>query len=230
MQIAPPAPGCCLIRCVLRLAIAAVMLAGAPAAFAEVVVDEEQRSYILDGVSYAELAAQLETHRAMPSDGEPASSHGLTEVGIEARYELHPRVDGRCALANVQVRVELVQTLPVWKPAQAPSDRNFRLRVGQMLLGLHLHEAGHRRHALMAAGSIDRKLAALTAAESCRRARRAAERVVAREMLRLQIDELRYDQYTGRGRKQGAVLQMERDLPRPLPSQRRRHAHAERRP
>ena len=53
MQIAHPTPGLCLIRPALRLAIAAVLLVGASAAFAEVVVDEERRSYILDGASSA---------------------------------------------------------------------------------------------------------------------------------------------------------------------------------
>lgn len=190
-----------------------MLLVVAFVAKAEVIVDEQQRSYVMDGSGYPELAKQLETHRAPQADGDSARSHGLTEVGIETRYELHPRADGRCGLAHIQVRIHLIQTLPEWKPARPPSDETLAARVGQMLLGLRLHETGHRRHALMAAASIDRKLAALSVAESCARARRAADRVVARELLKLQIDEQRYDQATDSGRKQGAVLQMQRDLP-----------------
>ena len=120
---------------------------------------------------------------------------------------------------------EIARQLPTTRPtltagndlpaalAEPDRDETLAARVGQMLLGLRLHETGHRRHALMAAASIDRKLAALSVAESCARARRAADRVVARELLKLQIDEQRYDQATDSGRKQGAVLQMQRDLP-----------------
>ncbi|MCI1711875.1 MAG: DUF922 domain-containing Zn-dependent protease [Chiayiivirga sp.] len=227
MQIAHPAPGLCLIRPALRLAIAAVLLVGASAAFAEVVVDEERRSYILDGASSAELAVQLETHRAMPSDGEPASSHGLTEVGIEARYELEPRVDGRCVLQRIRVHVHIVQTLPEWKPTH-PTSPELGDEVKRMLRGLAVHEAGHRRHGIEAAGAVERRLLALPPAEDCRRARRAAARVLAREVIRLQVRAYNYDLATGNGRTQGAVLQEHRVAPRPSGSRvRRRYAPEE---
>ena len=95
-------------------------------------------------------------------------------------------------------------------------------------VNLAVHEAGHRRHGIEAAGAVERRLLALPPAEDCRRARRAAARVLAREVIRLQVRAYNYDLATGNGRTQGAVLQEHRVAPRPSGSRvRRRYAPEE---
>lgn len=197
----------------------ALALGLARSAAAEVIVDETRRHYVLDASDLPQLAAQLATRRAPAAHGAGARSHGLTEAGLETRYELDPRADGRCALRRIEVRVHLSQTLPEWRPAQAPAE-GMAAPVARMLEGLAAHEAGHRRHVLAAAAAIDRRLAALGPAESCERARRAAERAISRELIRLQVNENNYDRATDRGRRQGAVLELDAPLPRP-PRERR---------
>ncbi len=203
-----------------RLALAGGLLA-LTAVFglrAEVVVQEQRRHYLLDASTLPLLAVQLQASGSDAASGR--RSHGLTEAGIETRYELNPRVDGRCALRQIRVKVQLIQTLPDWKPAQPPPE-GMAARVSRMLDGLASHEIGHRRHVLDTASSIDRKLSALSVAESCERARRAAERVVSRELIRLRVGERNYDLATDRGRRQGAVLELESPSPRPRPGRQR---------
>lgn len=204
---------------ILARPLAALCLSLSVPAAAEVVVTESRRHYVLDASTQQGLVEQLATRRAIAVHSDVSRSHGLTEARMETRYELAPRADGRCALRRIVVAVHLTQTLPEWTPAQPPAP-GLTERVARMLEGLASHESGHRRHVLATAASIDRKLAALGVAESCERASRAAERVVSRELIRLQANERAYDLATGRGRKQGAVLERE------PPAQRRRSRFA----
>lgn len=197
-------------------ALGLALTAGSGSAGAEVRVIDEERSYILDASTLKEMAGQLARYYAQSSREEVARSHGLTEARIETRYELDLGAAGACALRDLQVQVHFVRTLPEWKPATPPEPETIEI-VQSMLRGLAQHEEGHRRHVLDSAAAIDAKLSALPDAADCAEARRSAERIISRALIRLQMHEINYDLATDKGRKQGAFLQYERTSPeRPL--------------
>ena len=194
------------------LALGLALIGGFDSARAEVRVIEEERRYVLDASTLEEMADQLARYRAQSSRDDAARSHGLIEAGIETRYELDPGEAGDCGLRDLRVQVRLVRTLPEWKPASPAKPETIEF-VDSMLRGLAEHEDGHRRHVLASASAIDAKLSALPKAPNCTQAQRAAERVVSRALIRLQIHEMNYDLATDKGRKQGALLRFERTSP-----------------
>lgn len=197
-------------------ALGLALIDGVGSARAEVRVIEEERSYILDASTLDEMADQLARYRAQSSRDDATRSHGLTEAGIQTHYKLDPSETGDCALRDLRVEVHLTRTLPRWKPASPPKPEMIEIVTG-MLRGLAAHEEGHRRHVLASAATIDAKLAALSLASDCIQAQRAAERIVSRALIRLQVHEMNYDLATDKGRKQGAFLRFERTSPeRPL--------------
>lgn len=196
--------------------LAMALMTGCGPACAEVRVIEEERSYVLDASTLDQMADQLARYRAHSSRDAVARSHGLTEAGIETRYELDTDDAGVCALRDIRVQVHFVRTMPTWKPSSPPEPETIDI-VQSMLNGLAKHEEGHRRHVLASATEIEAKLSALPQAPDCRESKRMAERIVSRALIRLNMHEINYDLATDKGRKQGALLQYERTSPeRPL--------------
>lgn len=174
---------------------------------AEVRIAEREVRYVLDAYTLHGLQRQLE-HELQAAPGAPArSAHGLTRSEIELAYATEPRLPRGCRVDALQVRLNLSMTLPEWRPRIAPSTRVER-QVMRMMAGLAVHEAGHRRHALLAAATIERRLSEQAPAPDCAVARRAIERTFRRESMRLQLRDQHYDIATGHGRTQGAQLEV----------------------
>lgn len=185
------------------------LLAGlVSAAKAEVVINERQERYQFDASTRVSLSQQLAAHQQRRDDDGAPRSHGLTEVEIETKYELDSLDPSGCELRKLRVTVNLAVTLPEWDPAKLP-ESGLREEVARMLRGLAEHEAGHRRHVLETASAIERKLGDLPPAPTCKQARRAAERIVRRALVRLRAREFNYDLATGDGRTQGALLRLQ---------------------
>ncbi len=178
------------------------------AAQAEVVINEREQRYLLDASTRVTLSQQLAAHQRRRDDDGAPRSHGLTEVEIETRYQLAPLDTIGCELRELRVTVNLAVTLPEWNPAKQP-EPGLREDVARMLRGLAEHEAGHRRHVLETASAIERKLGDIPPAPACKQARRAAERIVRRALVRLRAREFNYDLATGDGRTQGALLKLQ---------------------
>jgi predicted secreted Zn-dependent protease len=192
-----PKPGWC--------AVTAMLLgfgAAAPSR-ADVLLSERQVRYRLEahtpnGVS-RELADYLRTDGAR-------GAHGLTRSSIQLRYELMPDTTRGCRLRELRVELDLSVTLPSWQPRMRANSRD-RMAIEAMLAGLARHEAGHRRNAIETARTIERGLRALGTSADCRAATRAVNRVFRRQTVRFAARDLRYDQVTDHGRRQGARLE-----------------------
>lgn len=196
-------------RSALALAFALALALAPGLAPAQVVLSETRSDYVLRGNTAAALSEQLQQRLAQRSAEGGVISHGLTRAELEARYRLQPDAAGHCALVAIEVRLAIDTQLPVWQPA-GRRDPELAPRVESMLAGLARHEAGHRNSAIAAAERIDAGLRALPQATGCDALRRAAQRLVSRALIRLRVREWNYDEATGRGRRQGAVLEMQR--------------------
>lgn len=195
-----------------RLALLAGLL-DAPLAAAQVVLHETRSEYVLDAADAPALRAQLAGRLAERAADGGVISHGLTRAELETRYELEPFEPAGCRLARIEVTLSIDTLLPVWRPARRP-QADLAPRVARMLTGLATHEAGHRDNALEAARAVDEALRGLAPSADCRALRRAAQRLVSRALLRLRVREWTYDQATGGGSRQGAVLEVGREAPR----------------
>lgn len=183
------------------------LLLAASAAQAEVRIVERGTRYVLDASTLAAVRAQMADRlRIHEQDGLPRS-HGLTRSRIEVRRELSPLMPSGCEMRLLEVRLELDVILPSWRPARTPAS-GLRAQIESMLRGLAEHEAGHRRNSIDAARRIQRGLAALPVAADCEQAGLAVEKLMRRELVRLHLREMRYDERTGNGRTQGAVLRV----------------------
>jgi predicted secreted Zn-dependent protease len=186
---------------------ALVLLALALPAPAEVRIVERERHYVLDASTLAGLRAQMAERVRTRADDDRPRSHGLTGSRIEVRHELMPLALSGCRVHSVVVSLQLEVTLPQWRPARRPASA-LRPAVERMLGGLAEHEAGHRRNSIDAATAIERRLAQLPDAPDCAQAGRVVETTVRRELARLHAREMRYDERTDNGRRQGDVLQV----------------------
>jgi predicted secreted Zn-dependent protease len=196
-----------------RLGLAAALALLPTLAAAQVVLSETRSDYVLHGASAQDLRDQLQRRLAQRSAEGGVISHGLTRAELETRYQLRPDPGGGCVLDAIEVRLAIDTQLPVWRPA-ARHAAELVPRVEAMLAGLARHEAGHRDNAIAAAGAIDAALRALPARGECDGLRRAAQRLVSRALIRLRVREWNYDEATGRGRRQGAVLELENETQR----------------
>jgi predicted secreted Zn-dependent protease len=172
---------------------------------ADVLLAERELRYEL--VSYTLVGMRRELDRQLRPGGsiDPRTAHGLTRSGIELRYETEPLLPRGCRVGELHVRLNLSVTLPEWRPRAPPAD-GVRIPVLRMLTGLAVHEAGHRRHALAAARTIERAISELPSAPDCALARRAIDRIYRRESMRFRLRDQHYDTVTGHGRTQGAQL------------------------
>jgi predicted secreted Zn-dependent protease len=196
-----------------RAALLAQVLVGlsvARAVPAQVVLQETRSEYVLDAADSTGLRRQLAQRLAQREAEGGVISHGLTRAQLEMRYELEPLERAGCRLARIEVSLAIDTQLPVWRPRAQPAPR-LASRVARMLAGLARHEAGHRASTLDAAAAIDAGLRGLAPAADCKALRRAAQRLVSRALERLRVQEWFYDQATGRGRSQGAVLELDGD-------------------
>lgn len=147
----------------------------------------------------AELARGIERE-----DIERPPSPAITESRIELRYRLERREDG-CRIGELQVALDLTITLPQWRPAQA-AEKGLSERWASLYDALVKHEAGHRRHAVEAAEALHSQLLGLPAAADCPRLERTIEAMHRKVISRLSMRDLFYDQSTGHGVAEGAVL------------------------
>jgi predicted secreted Zn-dependent protease len=180
-------------------------LASVATAQAEVRYAERDERYQLDAYTLSGMRRELDRQLRPGGSIDARSSHGLTRSGIELRYETEAQLPQGCRIDALQVRLNLSVTLPEWRP-RAPASPEDGIRIRRMLAGLAVHEAGHRRHAIAAARTIERTILSLPLAADCQLARRGIDRIYRRELMRFRLRDQHYDLVTGHGRTQGAQL------------------------
>jgi predicted secreted Zn-dependent protease len=156
--------------------------------------------YAVDGSSLSTLLSSLRERG--PSDG-----HGTWAANTAwvFRWSYQPVSDAGCRVASAKVDLALTYTYPRWTvPADAPPG--LVAAWDSYLANVELHEHGHRDIAEAAAADLVKMLEALPAQGSCD-ALTATARTTASQLLARHAESQRtYDQETGHGEAQGAVL------------------------
>lgn len=156
--------------------------------------------YPVEGTNVSALLASLRERG--PSDG-----HGTWAANTAwvFRWSYKPVAGPDCQVGSARVDLALTYTYPRWA---APLDvaPGVVAAWDGYLARVELHEHGHRDIAQTAASDLVRALEALPAQGTCD-ALSAIARTTAGEILARHADEQRaYDQETGHGMTQGAVL------------------------
>ena len=118
---------------------------------------------------------------------------------------MRPRRRGTCRLVEPKLVLDVVTTLPDWRP-RGPPTRGLRAQWGRMLGRARAHEAVHRDHAVTAAHAAAAELATIEPGPSCsdveRRVRSALRRTIGDASRRSRI----FDRETDYGRRAGVGL------------------------
>jgi len=156
--------------------------------------------YPVEGATVRSLLSSLRERG--PSDG-----HGTwaANTAWTFRWSYQPVAGSACRVGSARVDLALTYTYPRWAvPAEVAPALVAAWDV--YLARVELHEHGHRDIAEAAATDLVKELEALPAQGSCD-ALAATARTTAGQILARHADEQRaYDQETGHGMTQGAVL------------------------
>jgi predicted secreted Zn-dependent protease len=156
--------------------------------------------YAVEGASLASLLASL--RQRGPGDGHGAWAANTVWV---FRWSYRPTAEADCRVASARVDLDLTYTYPRWT---APTDAAPALVAAWdgFLARVELHEHGHREIAEAAAADLVKALQELPPQPACD-ALAATARTTANQLLARHADAQRtYDQETGHGTTQGAVL------------------------
>ena len=204
------APACCLrlvawIALVLPAWFSGVAWAtqSGPARHASSVrITEAITRYTLDATSIDGLRSQLHHDLHLPRG--KAGTHARTRSDIAIAYEVDGSTAG-CRLRHLEVRLDIVVTLPEWAPGEAVPDWQYA-RWKRTLAALERHEATHRANARAAAEEVRVRIVAIGPQPDCSSARSMASRVLRKTMLKYEMRDRRYDARTRNGTAEGVEL------------------------
>jgi predicted secreted Zn-dependent protease len=190
-------------RHLLRLALCVLTLCAPVVSCAEVHESFNTRHYdvtVVPGRSLNEAVTAASTVHATASTGK--RFHAYTDWYVRWNWRHREGADGQCRIVAVDVRLTGSMLLPRIRGGSADQVKAFE----QYLDALRLHEEGHQNFGRTAAREIDEALRTLPAFRDCETLGREAN-ARANKLLARQVElERRYDQETGHGRTQGAVL------------------------
>jgi predicted secreted Zn-dependent protease len=128
----------------------------------------------------------------------------LGRTNWQIRWDLRWQAgrSGRCTLERVHTRLDATITLPQRAPGDGRAQASFE-HFSQALLE---HKQHHLSLAREAAKAIDKRIWQLPTMSSCHALNQAANQIGQRVLDKARRDERAYDQSTGHGRTEGAVL------------------------
>jgi predicted secreted Zn-dependent protease len=160
--------------------------------------------YDVEGVDLRGLLASL--RQRGPSDG-----HGTwaASTAWAFRWSYRPVAAGGCRVATAHVDLDLTYTYPQWTvpPDAAPAAVSAWQTY---LTHVERHEQGHREIAEAAAADLVQTLEMLPAAGTCDQLAASARAAVTERFARHAELQVAYDEETGHGATQGAVLTVAR--------------------
>ena len=182
--------------------LSSLLTASAAAAGVPVEIVDRHEQYDVRASDAAGLVREMAERGPQHPTGRRAWAYTAWE--LRARYAIEPS-KGECRLVDPAVVVEIVTTLPHWRPVRPASSR-LRASWPRMLAKAAEHEAVHRAHGIDAARVAARELADLRAAPRCA----DIERQVRATIRRASHDAMRrsraFDAATDYGRRAGVRL------------------------
>jgi predicted secreted Zn-dependent protease len=169
-----------------------------------VVINEKLVRYEIKGDTSSELIAQMA--RLGPMDGnEHRRFQGHTAWAVRWSYNFAGETSGLCRLQDIEVQLEVLMTLPDWRPRRH-ADQRLVQAWPHYLANLTGHEMGHRANGVRAAFAVRDALAGVDPAADCRQLGEVAG-AAARDALALhQGADAEYDRETSHGAKSGFRL------------------------
>ena len=182
-------------------AISIVLLAFAHPARADVSEALNYRYYTAPIEPQQPLYDSLLKATPVRENGKPFLGHTAWHV----RWELWLRSEagGRCRLNNLHTHLKATITLP----QRAPGDARAVAAFEPFSQALREHELRHVAIARKAARAIDERIWQLPPMPSCTALNQAANQIGQRVLDEARSEGRAYDQRTGHGRSEGAVLQ-----------------------
>jgi predicted secreted Zn-dependent protease len=167
-----------------------------------VLINETITRYTLAADSIEELRARLQ--HDIPALQDAGGTHGRTRSDIAIAYEFG-RSPAGCRLRNLEVRLEIVVTLPEWIPGKTV-PASARARWERTLGALERHEATHRANARAAAEEARARIRQIGLQPDCKSVRDTASRLLRRTRLKYEFRDRRYDARTRNGIAEGVAL------------------------
>ena len=165
-------------------------------------VNQEAGSYALYGTDVATIRSQMLACSPVTKDGQRFAAS--TEYAMNWSYTIVGNGTGVCSVQNVRVGVAVSQTYPSWQSAnQAPAST--QAEWNRFITNLHTHEDGHTNLDIEYAERLLQSLQNLPA-ESCASIATTANTIALSIIAQLDQANEAYDQTTGHGTTQGAVL------------------------
>jgi predicted secreted Zn-dependent protease len=175
----------------LRLALTALVLClGIQSGFAEPIITKTYSHYPVGGRTSGELEQEL--WRQGPELAETGNRHpGATRIKI-GRMISYAQSNGKCAVRDVEVRLETHLTLPRWTERDG-ADRTAALVWIVLSSDIKRHEERHAEIARQWARTLERELRALRPQPDCVRMQAQVEAVSKTILEKHSADHDRFD-------------------------------------
>lgn len=173
-----------------------------PEMLTEIKVKENIQYYDIDGITLADLLAQMKLNGTKWNDGKVYSA--LTSWNIRYDYDI-TLLDGRYYISSIKTDVDIVFQLPrLVSSARTPATLTDAWKT--YIWNLTKHEDGHRDIAVSTGQEIYQILASIGSFTSGTELDAEARRLVKAKLQRLKEAQMEYDAETHHGKTQGAVL------------------------
>jgi predicted secreted Zn-dependent protease len=186
----------------------AALLAGVTVAGAEPRITIAERLYNIEGSSVAELREAMAEHGPYSKAKDhhvPARTEATTDFRFTARWSR-----GACEVADIRVTADITYIYPNWLNV-GQADEALADKWVEYFGRLLVHEHGHGQMVVAAAHEVEAALASMGRWKSCKELR-ARARARGEEILRaMAAAQISYDEETGGGETQGAVLRDDAD-------------------
>lgn len=160
---------------------------------ASVAVLDRVERYVINASTIDKIEEQLVEHAERfenPGNASTRSRFEITKTLQQGR--------NHCEMVALDLRVTVTTILPLWQPAQDPSDLT-RIRWKQSSAILQRHEAGHREHAIETARNLRRSLTGLKPKRDCMGLAAAIAVELQASLQHLNQRDARYDYRTWNG-------------------------------
>ncbi|WP_455233508.1 DUF922 domain-containing protein [Geopseudomonas aromaticivorans] len=183
-------------------ALTLMLASGAAQASVEAITTVREQHYPVHGQAIHEIQASMRSNTPIRKDGNP---YGAVAAGnYSAVYDLRPLPGGGCAVANVQVRIDLVVTLPQLMPGARSAAVEAEWQ--RYYAALRAHEYEHVKNGEVSARAVQRWLSEVKTSMSCTEAKPRVGAAVQAVFTKLDERDKEMDRVTRHGATQGADL------------------------
>lgn len=178
-----------------RLVLATLLLIGSCGAASAARISQRTTYFTITGSTLEQIDQELD--RKGPYVADTGIHHpGTTQVKFAGKVTYQPD-EGSCRVADILVTLDLVTTLPRWRPAK-PASEQTKLIWATVESDIRRHEKGHAEIARMWAAKMEMALRNLGPARDCAAMEKSVTAVTDRYLARHEEAQRQYDIVEGR--------------------------------